>query len=878
LTFEELPEVQNVAQPAAITTSSTREGSSVPATLSSNGAIDWTSGAADAEPWLALDFHGAREFGGLAIGWDEQAYPHAYEIQLSEDGQSWAPAVQVSGGNGGYDYVAMPEIEARGLRIRAKAPGGAIHLRSVRIMAPAFGENPNVLLRQAGDDAPRGRYPRYLRGEQTAWTVVGVEGDMKEALFSADGALEVDKSSYSIEPFVRIDGKLLTWADADIYTDLADDYLPIPTVHWRVGEFELAITALANGTAGKSSILLRYELKNRSKAAQSGELALALRPLQVLPPWQDLNITGGFSPIDDIRMTSDGATVNGRRIVHLFTPADRFGATSFVGGDIVEHFAAPAFDLPAEVQDSQRLASGGWLLPFELQPDSSQAWIVGVALGGAAADEKTAPLHDWDVQLAAAKQHWRAELRHVDLELPPSAKLVADTFRTIQGHILINRDGPAIQPGSRSYERSWIRDGALTSTALLATGHTDEAREFLNWYAPYQYESGKIPCVVDRRGPDPVNEHDSNGEYLYALLKLYRFTGDKTLLETQLPRVIAAVDYIAGLRAQRTTKEFAEGGEEKRAYYGLVPESISHEGYSAKPMHSYWDNFFIQKGLRDAVTIAHLLGRQDLEARFTAERDAHAKALHESLQLSMKLRKVDYLPGCVELGDFDATSTTIALFPCGEQARLPQPQLQNTFDRYYDFFVHRRDGKLEWTGYTPYEVRVIGSFAILGQRERCGELIQFFLQDQRPAGWNQWAEVVHRDKKFPGFIGDMPHTWVGSDFINAIRTMLVYERPEDEALVLAAGVPRAWIEESPGIRISGFPTEYGKISFQLSGDGQQLNLNVEGPEAGSPGGIFVDIRGLGPFRHADWNGAPLPGTPDQQVKLPSARGRLTLGR
>jgi len=69
-----------------------------------------------------------------------------------------------------------------------------------------------------------------------------------------------------------------------------------------------------------------------------------------------------------------------------------------------------------------------------------------------------------------------------------------------------------------------------------------------------------------------------------------------------------------------------------------------------------------------------------------------------------------------ELGDFDATSTTIALSPGGEQARLPEPLLLNTFERYWREFVQRRDGKREWKDYTPYELRTVGSFVRLDPR------------------------------------------------------------------------------------------------------------------------------------------------------------------
>ncbi len=65
-------------------------------------------------------------------------------------------------------------------------------------------------------NAPRGCYPRYLYGEQTYWAVVGC-GDGKggrQALLNEDGMLEADRGGFSIEPFLHLDGRLLTWNEA----------------------------------------------------------------------------------------------------------------------------------------------------------------------------------------------------------------------------------------------------------------------------------------------------------------------------------------------------------------------------------------------------------------------------------------------------------------------------------------------------------------------------------------------------------------------------------------------------------------------------------------------------------------------------------------
>src|SRR5258707_10113611 len=87
---------------------------------------------------------------------------------------------------------------------------------------------------------------------------------------------------------------------------------------------------------------------------------------------------------------------------------------------------------------------------------------------------------------------WREQLHRVAFDIPADPR-IGDTIRTSVAYMLIHRDGAALQPGSRSYERAWIRDGALMAATLLRLGHTDAAKEFAKWFAPYQYADGKVP-------------------------------------------------------------------------------------------------------------------------------------------------------------------------------------------------------------------------------------------------------------------------------------------------------------------------------------------------------------------------------------------------
>jgi len=86
----------------------------------------------------------------------------------------------------------------------------------------------------------------------------------------------------------------------------------------------------------------------------------------------------------------------------------------------------------------------------------------------------------------------------------------------------------------------------------------------------------------------------------------------------------------------------------------------------------------------------------------------------------------------------------------------------------------------------------------------------------------------------------MPHTWVGSSFVRALRTMLAYEREEDHALVLAAGVAPAWLASEPGVGVKRLPTYFGVLSYtlRLEGDGA-LRMRLTGDLTVPPGGIVL---------------------------------------
>jgi hypothetical protein len=210
----------------------------------------------------------------------------------------------------------------------------------------------------------------------------------------------------------------------------------------------------------------------------------------------------------------------------------------------------------------------------------------------------------------------------------------------------------------------------------------------------------------------------------------------------------------------------------------------------------------------------------------------------------MTKHAIDYIPGCADLGDFDATSTTIALDPVHAGAVLPQDALRNTFVGYRKFFVARASGAERWEAFTPYEWRTVGALTELGMRSAADSTLDWLMQFRRPPGFRQWAEVVDSVYRRPRFIGDMPHTWVGSDYVRSVLDMLAYERESDSALVIGAGVPEAWLS-SPGITVRGLRTRWGVVSFTLVRDGADVVAHVDGEGLRvPPGGIELRPPGI----------------------------------
>lgn len=826
-------------------------------------ATSWTS-ATPAPASLTIDLRKEKALGGVRLDWGK-SFATDFVVFFSDDGSTWNKLGEVKKGTEGFDYVLHSQFMARYLRfdLRKGALNKPLEVEEISLRGPDEALNPLTLYQIAAEKARPGLYPDSLRKRQVYWTIVGQPGDRAESLLDEYGNLEPVANGSSIMPYVFTGGKLLSAFDASCVTQSLDSgYLPLPAVLWDLNGLKLTVEALTCGSMDDSITFARYKLSNDSQTGRNGKFFLAIRPVQVNPPWQ----FGGLSNITSMEYVAGSewpaaVRVNGNELFFSLIPPAGFGACAFDQGDIMRSLVEGVLPPAQKLENAGDLISGALAYDFDLKPGADKSVVIAAPLHGKNAGvfsfRKRGNGEPYAVDAAFTKRleemshTWASRLDAVKIDLPD--RDIVNTMKSQLAYILINRDGVAIQPGSRNYQRTWIRDGCLTSAALLRMGITDTVRDYLDWYAERILPDGLVPPILNQDGTVNTGfgsnlEYDSQGEFVYAIMEYYRFTGDKEFLQKHFPRIQLALRYLVTLRERTLDPDYRKDEPARERFVGILPPSFSHEGY-ASPVHSYWDDFFALKGWKDGKEAAEILGKNEVAAWAAEQYNALRDSVKASIEKTIAFKGLDYVPGCAEKGDADASSTTISFFPCDEQDLLPAAALKKTYDTYYSNCNERLSPN--WAGgFTPYEIRNITAFVDLGEKDRANFLLDYMMTCRRPPAWNHWGEVVLSDPRMGSFIGDMPHTWVGSGFVHAIRDMLIKER--NGKLVLLDGTPESWVREKSGIRVENLPTYFGEVDMKARASNHQLTVTLGGganppkgleirwPIRGAPGRVAVD--------------------------------------
>src|ERR1051325_8835541 len=102
-------------QPA---TASSIQGGGLEASRATDGDLTtrWASAGGVDPSWLQVDLGGAKAFNTIVLYW-EAAFATQYQIQFSNDAQSWSVAASNTNGHGGVETVIFPTVQARFVRM-----------------------------------------------------------------------------------------------------------------------------------------------------------------------------------------------------------------------------------------------------------------------------------------------------------------------------------------------------------------------------------------------------------------------------------------------------------------------------------------------------------------------------------------------------------------------------------------------------------------------------------------------------------------------------------------------------------------------------------------------------------------------------------------
>jgi hypothetical protein len=824
----------------------TRAGTRISGLDATQAAALWQGGSAVAIPagsgnTHALDIALLRPLPttGLAVDW---AGGHgAARLQVQDAQGQWSDlAHDPQAGSRSQSWLAgTAPLTAHALRLTVE--GGSPKVARLRLLGPAAVMTPMKRYQIAATGAQRALFPASLHMQQTYWTTVGVHGGLQKSIFDEYGNIEAFKGAPLVQPIWRnADGTTAAAADNPVRHALRDGWKPMPSATWSPQPgLELESTAFAVELDGQPVTLVRHRLRNTGTTPMDGTLTLAVRPMQMNPPWQN----GGLSPIRAVEVAGRSVRVNGRTLLQSLTPVDASGATPF-GGDgsseITAAIATGVLPTAQKAEDPDGMAAAALAYRVQLAPGASRSVVIAFPLGTAAADAHGVlpeapslglgnPVRDPDATFDAlatrVSTDWQRRLGQVGLRLPDPS--LVDMLRAQAAYMLINQTGPAMQPGPRNYNRSFIRDGMATSAVLLRMGESRIARDYLAWYSEHGvHDNGLVSPILNNDGSVNTGfgsdiEYDSQGQYIALVADVARLDGGPESVRAYLPKVKAAMQFLQQLRERTLVPGYMADQPAPERFAGILAPSISHEGYPA-PTHSYWDDYWGLKGWHDGAWLAESLGDHETAAWAREQYRALHDALAASIRATMAWKGIDFIPSSADLGDGDPTGVSIALDPTGALDVLPPEALHTTFARYLDN-VRKRSQPGDLYAYTPYEIRNVLSYVHLDQPEAADELLQGLLKDRRPLEWQVLAEVVHSRLRFPRYLGDMPHTWIGAEYGRTLFGMLM--REDDDSLSLLPGTPPSWLS-GDGLAVERLPTAFGTLKMDAVQRGNTLKVTL----------------------------------------------------
>jgi hypothetical protein len=648
------------------------------------------------------------------------------------------------------------------------------------------------------------------------WTAVGIPNVNLWPIVDPSGLLTPHWDSWSLDGWiVTEDGPHLLPSQCDSLTQ---------RLEWN-DALAVVSTAKGNGLQLSSRTSVRME-SLRPVCRQTWTAA------SNVPAWLVISLRPynpeGISLVHRIELDASrsGWTVNGRDRVLFSLPADRHRMSDYRRADV--YLGAPLGSEGFQVECDVGMATAAVM--FALAANRTRSVELTIPLTRTPIRAPRRRWFGWRRDHATTAGHHPASVPFEPITWPealaggaqlriPDAKASFLYEAAVRTLVLLSPG--EVYPGPYTYKRFWVRDTAFLLHALLCMGLIDRVENCLPHLLARQTKTGYF---LSQEG-----EWDSNGEALWLLWRFSSLSGRRPPIDWRRP-ILRGGKWIIRKRLPSNTP---------LVHAGLLPAGFSAEHLGTNNYY-YWDDFWGIAGLRAAASLLDFWGDSSTAARFRREADDLLAAVDRSLKATASQRDWPGIPASpYRRMDAGAIGSVVAGYPL--QILAPDdPRLLATAAALREhFFV---DGgffqDMIHSGINPYLTLHVAQVMLRAGDPDWFNLVQTVANLASPTG--QWPEAIH-PRTHGGCMGDGQHAWASAEWVMAMRNAFV--REEGGRLILASGIPAAWLAAETPLLFGPAPTPWGDVTVSVQPQGDRAHVAWKGVWRNQPPPVEVRLVG-----------------------------------
>jgi hypothetical protein len=629
------------------------------------------------------------------------------------------------------------------------------------------------------------------------WTSLGHSESTQECMVDPVGMITVQPHSWSLLPYVRIQGLLQAppYMHNQAQQSLSDEVLPvIKTEYPNVEKVSWSSRAATTYIDGALRITCTIEIVNNSKTVENVTFGFGIRPYNVL----------SIGHLNIIENLGTGLKINKRWDVEFLAEPTIVLLGDRGTGDPMKNLPKSS-ELPYRrmIRARSGIAAASIEYQRELQPGERVSIGVVVWSDEIVSETKTPrqkrPGHfqirvTGDELIRAREEELRlADLKAVRIKLPDEK--LEQQLNAIKLRLPAFDDVTHFSPGTFLYHTHWYRDSFFISEAFTNLGYLKEVKKKIELYPSRQQSSG---AFVDHPG-----ELDSHAIALVSMLTFPLKSGDKILLQQLFDSIFRGLLWI--------DKQRVVGKKSLQLHEGLLPASFSAEHFGGCDYY-FWDNFWSLQAMILGRKAAHLLGKEREAALLEKMSENFERCLRGAIQATLERVGGSVLPvspyrwpDAASIGNLVAADPLELESLCGNWLK---PTLEYLIGSH--FYNGMFFQSVFHTGLNPYLTAQVIRVLIRQEDERALSLIRAL--SNAATATVTWPEAIN-PRTLGGCMGDGDHGWAAAEFCNVIRQLLISE--STQRMTLFGGIPAEWMQAGQMTSIHGAPTLRGRLTATL---------------------------------------------------------------